>query len=73
MLIGLASSVNRGSGALMAIATAIEMGFLGYSFSISLTDAVKRGVVGLLDTQAISFPPPLKGVLWPSRPDGRPP
>ena len=37
MLIGLAGSVARSSGCLMAIATAIEMGFLGYSFACSLT------------------------------------
>jgi len=42
MLIGLAGSVARGSGFLMAIATAIEMGFLGYSFACSLTKALRN-------------------------------
>lgn len=36
MLIGLAGSVAVESGWLMAIATAIEMGFLGYSFACSV-------------------------------------
>lgn len=36
MLIGLAGSVQFSSGLLMAIATAIEMGFLGYSFACSV-------------------------------------
>merc|ERR1719401_48968 len=35
MLIGLAGSVALNSGWLMAVATAIEMGFLGYSFACS--------------------------------------
>jgi len=49
MLIGLASSVCISSGMLMAMATAIEMGFLGYSFAITLLNAVQRGPkLGLL-------------------------
>jgi len=42
MLIGLAGSVAIESGWLMAMATAIEMGFLGYSFACSLTKTVQR-------------------------------
>lgn len=42
MLIGLAGSVAYTSGMLMALATAIEMGFLGYSFACSLTKSVQR-------------------------------
>jgi len=49
MLIGLASAVCLSSGMLMAMATAIEMGFLGYSFAITLVNAVQRGPkLGLL-------------------------
>ncbi|CAE8620469.1 unnamed protein product [Polarella glacialis] len=40
MLIGLAGAVASASGWLLAMATAIEMGFLGYSFACSLTQAV---------------------------------
>jgi len=47
MLIGLASAVCRESGMLMATATTIEMGFLGYSFACSVLRKVKRGC-GLL-------------------------
>lgn len=36
MLIGLAASVAKNSGVLMSVATAIEMGFLGYSFACAL-------------------------------------
>jgi len=49
MLIGLASSVASKSGQLMAIATAIEMGFLGYSFACSMIGTARRfTVVGAL-------------------------
>mmetsp|Transcript_524 Transcript_524/g.948 ORF Transcript_524/g.948 Transcript_524/m.948 type:complete len:581 (-) Transcript_524:143-1885(-) len=41
MLIGLAASVATGSGILMAIATAIEMGFLGYSFACSIVQSLR--------------------------------
>lgn len=41
MLIGLAGSVATGSGILMAIATAIEMGFLGYSFACSIVQSMR--------------------------------
>lgn len=37
MLIGLAASVARNSGVLMSVATAIEMGFLGYSFACAVS------------------------------------
>lgn len=36
MLIGLSGSVSRKTGCLMAMATAIEMGFLGFSFACSV-------------------------------------
>lgn len=42
MLIGLAGSVAIMSGWLMAMATAIEMGFLGYSFACSIVKSVRR-------------------------------
>lgn len=42
MLIGLAGSVVWTSGLLMASATAIEMGFLGYSFACSLAKVMRR-------------------------------
>ncbi|CAJ1373976.1 unnamed protein product [Effrenium voratum] len=54
MLIGLAGSVARGSGFLLALATAIEMGFLGYSFAISLTKALRRPWVAVA---ILSVPP----------------
>jgi zinc transporter ZupT len=54
MLIGLAAAVSRGSGGLMACATAIEMGFLGYSFTCALIDEVSRVVV-----VALAAVPPL--------------
>lgn len=59
MLIGLAGSVARGSGFLMAIATAIEMGFLGYSFACSLTKALRRPWVAVVILSA----PPLTMML----------
>jgi len=53
MLIGLAGSVAIMSGWLMAVATAIEMGFLGYSFACSIIKSVQRWrVVAIL-----SLPP----------------
>jgi len=42
MLIGLAGSVSLQSGWLMAIATAIEMGFLGFSFACAAADPAMR-------------------------------
>mmetsp|Transcript_122006 Transcript_122006/g.356463 ORF Transcript_122006/g.356463 Transcript_122006/m.356463 type:complete len:443 (+) Transcript_122006:77-1405(+) len=42
MLIGLAGSVALMSGGLMAMATAIEMGFLGYSFACSVVKSARR-------------------------------
>ncbi|CAE6966634.1 unnamed protein product [Symbiodinium natans] len=42
MLIGLSTSTSVGAGMLMAIATVIEMGFLGYSFSCSLVCEVTK-------------------------------
>mmetsp|Transcript_77056 Transcript_77056/g.229610 ORF Transcript_77056/g.229610 Transcript_77056/m.229610 type:complete len:445 (+) Transcript_77056:82-1416(+) len=42
MLIGLAGSVAIMSGWLMAMATAIEMGFLGYSFACSIVRSLRR-------------------------------
>jgi len=53
MLIGLAGSVAYTSGLLMALATAIEMGFLGYSFACSLTKSVRR----LTATIILGLPP----------------
>jgi zinc transporter ZupT len=41
MLIGLASAVARTSGILMAIATSIEMGFLGYAFACAVVKSLK--------------------------------
>ncbi|CAK9088872.1 unnamed protein product [Durusdinium trenchii] len=54
MLIGLAGSVARGSGCLLALATAIEMGFLGYSFACSLTKALRRPWVAVV---ILAMPP----------------
>ncbi|CAE7245797.1 unnamed protein product [Symbiodinium natans] len=42
MLIGLSTSTSVGAGMLMAIATVIEMGFLGYSFACTLMSGVKQ-------------------------------
>lgn len=53
MLIGLASSVSTESGGLMAIATAIEMGFLGYSFACAVSKTGDR----LVSTAIIALPP----------------
>jgi zinc transporter ZupT len=53
MLIGLASSVSTESGGLMAIATAIEMGFLGYSFACAVSKTGDR----LISTAIIALPP----------------
>lgn len=53
MLIGLASSVARNSGMLMSVATAIEMGFLGYSFAC----AVSKTMPCLKTALILSVPP----------------
>jgi len=53
MLIGLAGSVSRSSGWLMAAATTFEMGFLGYSFACSI---VKSGT-WLRSAMILALPP----------------
>lgn len=53
MLIGLASAVTLSSGWLMSLATAIEMGFLGYSFSCTLVAEVRH----CLATALAAIPP----------------
>jgi len=50
MLIGLASAVALSSGWLMALATSIEMCFLGYSFSCSLVLEAKPMMAACLGT-----------------------
>ena len=54
MLIGLSTSTSIGAGMLMAIATVIEMGFLGYSFGCEVT-CVKRNASML--TAVLALPP----------------
>lgn len=44
MLIGLAGSVAWTSGMLMAVATAIEMAFLGFSFACSLAKVIRQRI-----------------------------
>mmetsp|Transcript_10532 Transcript_10532/g.23186 ORF Transcript_10532/g.23186 Transcript_10532/m.23186 type:complete len:415 (+) Transcript_10532:76-1320(+) len=49
MLIGLAAAVSATSGRLMAAATTFEMGFLGYSFAISIAKVARRcSAIGIL-------------------------
>jgi len=48
MLIGLAGTVAATSGWLMALATAIEMGFLGYSFACALVKSVRCCTAALI-------------------------
>ena len=54
MLIGLSTSTSVAAGMLMAIATFIEMGFLGYSFGCALSES--RAHSGLKVT-ALALPP----------------
>mmetsp|Transcript_64076 Transcript_64076/g.134714 ORF Transcript_64076/g.134714 Transcript_64076/m.134714 type:complete len:461 (-) Transcript_64076:418-1800(-) len=57
MLIGLAASVALESGWLMAMATAIEMGFLGYSYACSVAEAASRRGGLLLKVCSLGLPP----------------
>lgn len=59
MLIGLAASVASASGWLMAIATSMEMGFLGYSFACEIRKARRSGCLPKL----ITFAPPVCMIL----------
>ena len=52
MLIGLSTSTSVAAGMLVAIATFIEMGFLGYSFGSALSEAQ-----GGLKVTALALPP----------------
>lgn len=54
MLIGLSTSTSVGAGMLMAIATFIEMGFLGYSFGCAVSESKPRGGVKV---SALALPP----------------
>lgn len=62
MLIGLAGSVALESGWLMAMATAIEMGFLGYSFACSAARPAEH-VGGFAFKCALLGAPPLAMVV----------
>ncbi|CAE8623952.1 unnamed protein product [Polarella glacialis] len=55
MLIGLSGSVDKKTGCLMAMATAIEMGFLGFSFACSIVQS--KGVARLLSLLILATPP----------------
>lgn len=55
MLIGLAGSVASSSGWLMALATAIEMGFLGYSFACSIVSVQRSVAVVILAVPPIAM------------------
>eukprot|EP00933_Yihiella_yeosuensis_P010713 TRINITY_DN117526_c0_g1_i1.p1 TRINITY_DN117526_c0_g1~~TRINITY_DN117526_c0_g1_i1.p1 ORF type:complete len:463 (-),score=102.09 TRINITY_DN117526_c0_g1_i1:30-1418(-) len=53
MLIGLSGSVDKKTGWLMSMATAIEMGFLGFSFACS----VSQGESNFLKKAILALPP----------------
>ena len=54
MLIGLSTSTSAGAGMMMAIATFIEMGFLGYSFGCAVSSQVQNRLVAF---SLLAIPP----------------
>jgi len=59
MLIGLSTSSSVGAGMLMAIATVIEMGFLGYSFGCTLVSQAQEAKLCRSALVALLVLPPL--------------
>ncbi|CAE7861634.1 hypothetical protein AK812_SmicGene41535 [Symbiodinium microadriaticum] len=59
MLIGLSTSSSVGAGMLMAIATVIEMGFLGYSFGCTLVSQAQEAKLCRSALVALLALPPL--------------
>jgi len=56
MLIGLTASAATVAGLVMALATAIEMGFLGFSYSCSLR-AIRKNACSPVRLLLVSLPP----------------